>query len=146
EKRARTASPEIELAALRAKAAYYFAIASLLLVVIRTFKFHLGAHRVPEGRDKATLLRTIELASVVVPRQRLLHLIGLSPNRLQAWRRRRLHCQLDDHSTCPKQRPSRLAPDEVQQIKRHVLDPGLRHMSLRALVLHAQRCGQVFAS
>ncbi len=60
--------------------------------------------------------------------------------------RQRTRSHLDDHSTCPKQRPSRLAPDEVQKTTHHVLDPGLCHMSLRALVLHAQRCRQVFAS
>ncbi len=130
ENRARTASPDTEVAALRAKAGYHFAIASLLLVVVGTFQFRLGAHRVPDGRDKTNLLRATELASIAVPRRRRLDLIGLSPNRLQAWRRRRLQRKLDGHSTCPKQRPSRLAPEEVQQIKRHVLAPGLRHMSL----------------
>ena len=80
ENRARTASTAIEFATLRVKAAYYFAIASLSLIVVRTFEFRLGTYRVPDCRDKTTLLRRIELASVVVPRRRLVDLIGLSPN------------------------------------------------------------------
>ncbi len=39
----------------------------------------------------------------------------------------------DDRDSWPRTRPASLTPEEVQQIKGHVLDPGLRHMGLRAL-------------
>ncbi|MCH9688427.1 MAG: hypothetical protein K0V04_43755, partial [Deltaproteobacteria bacterium] len=114
---------QAENAALRARAAFYFALASVLLVVLRTFKPRFRYDRVPTAGDKANLLRAIDFAARSVPLARILGLIDLSESRLHAWRRRRLRCQLDDRDSCPRTRPASLTPEEVQQIKGHVLDP-----------------------
>ena len=135
-----------EIAVLRAKAEMYLAIASVLLVVVRGFGVGLGASRVPAANDKAKLLRAIKVASRYAPLHRILGLIGLTPSRYHAWKRRKLTCELNDQSSCPRSRPMQLTADEVQTIKQHVLDPQMRHMTVRALSLHAQRLGKVFAS
>ena len=135
-----------EITVLRAKAEMYLAIASVLLVVVRGFGVELGATRVADGTDKAKLLRAIKVASRYAPLNRILGVIGLSPSRYHAWKRRKLICELDDQSSCPRSRPMQLTASEVQTIKGHVMDPELRHMTVRALSLHAQRLGKVFAS
>ncbi len=135
-----------EIAELRAKAEMYLAIASLLLVVIRMLGLSLDAIRVPDGPDKAKLIRAIKVASRYAPLRRLLNLIGLSSSRYHAWKRRELVCELDDQTSCPRSRPAQLTASEVHVIKEHVLDSEFRHMSIRALCLHAQRVGSVFAS
>ena len=140
----------LENAALRAKAERYLAIASLLMVVMRLSRrlggVSLDATRVPEGAEKARLLRAIRAASRHAPLRRLLRLIGLSSSRYHAWHRRSLACRLEDHASCPRSRPSALTATEVKAIRTYVLDPALRHMSVRGLSLHAQRTGSVFAS
>ncbi len=140
------AASHAEIARLRAKAERYLAIASVLLVVMRVLGHDLDATRVPDGAGKAKLIRAIGMASSCAPMHRLLKLIGLSPSRYHAWRRRELICELDYRSSCPRTRPLQLTFSEVEAIKDHVLDPAFRHMSIRALCLHAQRLGKVFAS
>src|SRR5690606_7571026 len=123
-----------EIAVLRAKAEMYLAIASVLLVIIRGFRVDLGATRVPLAIDKAKLLRAIKVASRYATLHRILGLIGLSPSRYHVWNRRKLVCELDDQSSCPRSRPMQLTANEVQVIKEHVLDPKLRHMTVRSSV------------
>ena len=135
-----------EVAMLRAKAEMYLAIASVLLVIVRGFGVDLGATRVPDGTDKGKLLRAIKVASRYAPLHRILGLIGLSPSRYHAWKRRKLSCELEGQSSCPRSRPRQLTASEVQTIERQALDPELRHMTVRALSLYAQRRGKVFAS
>jgi transposase InsO family protein len=135
-----------EIAVLRAKAEMYLAISSVLLVIIRMFGLSLDATRLPEGTDKAKLVRAIKMASQHAPLRRILSLIGLSPSRYHAWKRRKLVCELDDQPSCPRSQPTQLTAAEVQAIKGHVLNPEFRHMTVRALSLHAQRLGEVFAS
>lgn len=135
-----------EIADLRAKARFYFVVACVLLAVIRATGVRLDSGRIPDGRNKADLLRAIMLGSRHVPLSRLLRLVGLTAPRFHAWKRREVRCELDDRPSCPRTRPSKLTAEEVQIIKSHVLDPAQRHMSIRALCFHAQRWGQVFAS
>lgn len=92
------------------------------------------------------MLRAIKVASQHAALSRILGLIGLSPSRYHAWNRRELTCELADQSSCPRSRPLQLSSAEVAAVKDHVLDPELRHMSVRALSLYAQRLGRVFAS
>ncbi len=135
-----------EMAVLRSKTEMYLAMTSILLVVIRMFGLSLETTRIPEGHDKTKRLRVVKVASRHVSLHRLLKLIGLSPSRDHAWKRRKLSCELEDQSSCPRSRPAQLTAFKVQAIKGHVLDPGLRHMSVRALSLLAQRRDKVFAS
>ncbi len=79
-----------EVAVLRAKAERYLATASVLLVVIRMFGLRFDGTRVPDGPEKAKLLRAIGMASGYAPLSRVLKLLGLSPSRYHAWKRRGL--------------------------------------------------------
>ena len=137
-----------ELEALRAKAETYLAIASVFLVVMKVLGLKLDNQRLPDGPDKAMMLRVLGAASRHVPQRRLLRMLGLSPSRYHAWKRRSLVCQLDDESSCPRSHPTRLTATEVQAVKAvkaYVVSEEFRHLSIRALSLHAQREGKAFA-
>jgi transposase InsO family protein len=131
---------------LRARAEFYFAISSVLLILVRVFGVRIDLCRLPDAKAKASLLRAVKLGSRHVPRERLLKLLGLSRSRFLAWHRREVKCELDDRPSCPKSSPTRLTKEELGELKDHVLNPEYRHMSVRALSLHAQRLGKVFAS
>jgi transposase InsO family protein len=134
-----------ELEVLRAKAEMYLAIASVFLVVMKVLGLKLDNRRLPDGPDKAMMLRVLAVASRHVPQRRLLRLLGLSPSRYHAWKRRSLVCQLDDESSCPRSHPTRLTAVEIQAVKEYVVGEEFRHLSVRALSLHAQRKGKAFA-
>jgi putative transposase len=55
-------------------------------------------------------------------------------------------CELDDRSSCPPSKPTRLTAAEVRSVKEMVESNGHRHFSLRGLALYAQRIGRVVAS
>ena len=48
-------------------------------------------------------------------------------------------CGLDDRSSCPKRKPTQLAAREVSTMRQMVTGLDYRHMSIRALALHAHR-------
>jgi hypothetical protein len=56
------------------------------------------------------------------------------------------NCTLDDRASCPHTTPAQLTAEEIATIGSMVQDASFRHMSLRALALHAQRMGRVFAA
>jgi hypothetical protein len=53
---------------------------------------------------------------------------------------------LDHQPSCPRVVPTRLTPSEIETVRELVENDDCRHMSLRALALHAQRIGKVVAS
>ncbi len=55
-------------------------------------------------------------------------------------------CNLDDQPSCPRVRSMRLTSQEVESMRTLAESSDHRHMSLRALALHAQRIGKVVAS
>ncbi len=59
----------------------------ILLALHRILQPDLKRLRVPNGCDKARLLRAIDRSRGVLRVRRVLGLIGLSPSRLSAWRR-----------------------------------------------------------
>lgn len=137
--RARLDRIERELAILRQ-------VLRLLLVFIRvsgTRQFDL--RRLPEGTRKNDLLAAIGKARQHVPLAHALRVLGLSPSRYHAWTARQKACSLDDRPSCPRSRPGRLTFNEVTAIGDMVTSPENRHMSIRALALHAQRTARVFA-
>jgi len=134
-----------EVEALRAKAETYLAIASVFLMVMKVLGLKLDNQRLPNGPDKAMMLRVLGVASRHVPQRRLLRMLGFSPSRYHAWKRRSLVCQLDDESSCPRSHPTRLTATEVQAVKNYVVSEEFRHLSIRAMSLHAQRQGKAFA-
>lgn len=112
----------------------------------RAFELDLCNQRVPEGRSKSRILRSIEQATGLLKFRTALALIGLSPSRFHAWTRAAKGCDLDDHSSCPNSSPHRVTLGEIQTIKEMVTSPDYRHVSTGTLAVLAQRLGRVFAS
>jgi hypothetical protein len=91
-------------------------------------------------------LTAITSAQKAVPLAVALRVLRLAPARFHAWRGLANNCTLDDMSSCPHTTPAQLTADEIATIGNMVQDASFRHMSLRALALHAQRIGRVFAA
>lgn len=121
------------------------AIIRLLLVLARVTGMRLYATRIPGGARKRRILSAVARATQLVPRNVALHLAGLTPARYHAWRRA-APCHLDDRSSCPKTRPTQLGEGELRIMRDMVRSQDFRHFSIRALALHAQRIGRVFAA
>ena len=77
----------------------------------------------------------------VLPLAAALKVLHLSPARYHAWIRAEQGCVLTDQPSCPRSIPHRLRPEEVGTIRELVTSTDHRHMSIRALALHAQRVG-----
>jgi putative transposase len=122
------------------------AIIRLLVVLLRLSGFRLDEQRLPDGTAKARVLRAVDHCKDALPLKSALRLARLSPARYHAWKRADKRCELDDRSSCPRSHPTQLTPTEVSTIKEMVTATEYRHMPLRALSLHAQRAGHVFAS
>ena len=121
------------------------AIIRLMLVLARVTGMRLHATRIPDGARKKIILSAVERAVRLVPRNVALRLVGLTPARYHAWRSA-APCHLDDRSSCPKTRPTQLADSELRIMRDMVRGQDYRHFSIRALALHAQRIGRVFAA
>ena len=107
----------------------------LVLALLRISGFRLPDKRLPDGADKATLLRTISSARPALPLSLILRILGLPASRYHAWRRADKVCGLEDRSSCPRTTPNQLTTAEVAAIKNMVLDPEHRHMPQRTLAL-----------
>ena len=136
----------VALQELRHRAAVLGAIVALLVAMLRLSERRLDHQRLPEGNGKRALLRAIDRASRVVPPSVALQIARLSPSRYHAWRRAEIRCELDDRSSCPRGKPTRLTASEVRAVKEMVESDDHRHFSLRGLALYAQRIGRVVAS
>ena len=122
------------------------ALLRILFALHRTLQPDLKRLRVPNGCDKARLLRAIDRSRGVLRLGRVLRLIGLSPSRLSAWRRAMRGCDLDDESSCPSFSPQQLTAKEIARIEAMVTSPEYRHVPTGRLAVLAQRIGRVFAS
>jgi len=114
--------------------------------MLRVSKVRFDFERLPDREDKRILLRAIERSVKAMPLLVALRITRLSPSRFHSWCRAEVGCDLDDQPSCPRTVPTRLTPDEVGEMKEMVESSDHRHMSLRALALHAQRIGKVFVS
>jgi transposase InsO family protein len=131
---------------LKRRAERQTAIIRLLVVLLKLSGFRLDEQRLPDGKAKAKVLRTVERCKDALPLKSALRLVRLSPVRYHAWKRADKRCELDDRLSCPRSHPTQLTPAEVSTIKEMVTATEYRHMPLRTLSLHAQRIGKVFAS
>jgi len=122
------------------------AVARLLLAFLRVSPFRLDDARLPEGGAKAALLGAIDQARGGLSLSQCLRVLGISESRYHSWRRAGRLCALEDRSSCPRRSPSVLTAAELATMKSLFLDPLLRHFSVAALCLHAQRVGALFAS
>ncbi len=96
--------------------------------------------------QEAILLRASDRAGKALPLNAALRIVRLSSSRYHSWCRSETGCDLDDQPSCPRVVPTRLTPSEVETVREMVESDDHRHMSLRALALHAQRIGKVIAS
>ncbi|MCP5039466.1 MAG: transposase family protein [bacterium] len=135
-----------EINALRQRTSLLAAVVGLLVSMLRTSKTRINYERFAEGEAKKDLLRAIDRASRSLPLRSALQVVRLSPSRYHSWRQLQGGCELDDQPSCPRMRPTRLVPREVESMRTLAESSDYRHMSLRALALHAQRIGEVFAS
>jgi hypothetical protein len=117
----------------------------LVLTMLRLSGFRIDVTRMPEGAQKQALLFAITTARVTLPLSSILKVLHLSSSRYHAWVRSEQDCKLDDRPSCPQTVPQRMTPGEIRSIKNMVLSKAHRHMSIRALALHAQRVGEVLA-
>jgi len=131
---------------LQRRIAMLCAVVGLLRAMLRVSKVRLDFERLPDGNDKKTLIRAIERSGKAIPIRAALRITRLSPSRYHRWCRAEAGCDLDDHPSCPRMVPTRLTPNEVEVMQGMVESSDHRYMSLRALALHAQRIGRVFAS
>ena len=122
------------------------AVTGLLTAMLRVSKVRFDFERLPAGEDKRILLRAIERSGKAMPLVAALRITRLSPSRYHSWCRAEVGCNLDDQSSCPRMVPTRLTLNEVGAMQEMVESSDHRHMSLRALALHAQRIGKVIAS
>jgi putative transposase len=143
---ATAAALRVRVARLEKRLARLKAVLRLFFAVCRLLQPDLTRLRVPNGCDKARLLRAIDRSRRVLGLRRVLRIIGLSPSRLSAWRRAAAACDLDDRSACPRFSPHELTPEEVSEIRSMVTSTEFRHVPTGRLAVLAQRIGRVLAS
>jgi len=135
-----------EIHALRQRTTLLAAVVGLLVAMLRVSRNRLDDERYSDGEFKAVLLRAVERASKVLPLSSALRVLRLSASRYHSWRQVEAGCDLDDQPSCPRVRPMRLTSQEIESMRTLAESGDHRHMSLRALALHAQRIGKVVAS
>jgi transposase InsO family protein len=135
-----------EVQSLRQRTALLGAVVGLLMAMLRISNVRFEYERIRDGDAKRTFLRAIERAGRVLSLDAALRIARISPSRYHSWCRTDAGCELDDQISCPRVVSTRMTPDEVEAIQEMVEHADHRHMSLRALALHAQRIGKVFAS
>ena len=135
-----------ELVVLQQRNKKLVALLRLVIVLLKVSGFSLSRWRLPDGNQKALLLRAIERARAVLPFRTVLRFIRISASRYHAWKRSQEICGLDDLESCPRTTPHQLTLQEVRAIKEFVTSDEYRHVPTRTLSVLAQRLGKVFAS
>jgi len=143
---ASTAELRSRVARLERRVRRLTAFLRVLLALVRILQPDLKRLRVPRACDKSRLLRAIDRSRGVRGLGRNLRILGLSPSRLNAWRRAAQTCELEDESSCPNSSPHRLTAGEVAEIREMVTSPEFRHVPTGRLAMLAQRIGRVLAS
>jgi len=134
-----------EVLLLRRRVRKLTALLRVLLAVIKISGYSLSQARLPEGKDKKSLLQAIDRGRSILPLRSVLRVIRLSPSRYHNWNRKE-QCELDDVSSCPQVSPHQLTADEVDVIHELVTSDEYRHVPTGTLAILAQRLGMVFAS
>jgi len=136
----------VKVARLERRIEVLVALVRLLTVLVRVAGAKLNAKRLPKGDEKLAVTSAVEKAVRAIPLRLALRALGLSSARYHAWQRAESVCELGDESSCPKSHPGRLTVEELSEMRDMMTSGDFRHMSIRALALHAQRIGRVFAS
>ena len=135
-----------EVLVLRQRNRKLVAILRLLVALVRVSGFSIDSGRVPDGDQKAMLLRAIERSRNILPVRAALRVLGLSSSRYHAWKRSQETCSLDDRSACPQTASHQLISIEIQTIKAIATSEKYRHVPTGTLAILAQRLGKVSAS
>ena len=138
-------SLQAEVLALRKRVKWIVALFRLVVAVMKASDSSLDNSRLPDGSNKAMLLRAIELSLSVLPLRVTLRLLHLSPSRYHSWKNED-ECGLDDVSSCPRRSPQQLTPSEVKTIQEMATSEDYRHVPTSRLAILAQRLGKIFAS
>jgi len=133
------------IATLERRVRILSAVLRLTMVLLRISGCRLYRHRLPDSSAKLTLLHAVDRARRVLPLSAVLRVLHLSPSGYHAWVRAEQGCDIEDQPSCPRSTPHRFTPEEVGTMKEMVTSTHYRDMSIRALALHAQRIGKVFA-
>ena len=134
-----------EVLRLRTRIQKLIALLRVLLVVLKISRFSLDRTRLPDGKEKHSLLRAIDRARSVLPLRSVLRIVRLSPSRYHYWNRAP-QCPLDDSPSCPRLSPQQLTPAEVEAMHDLATSSEYRHVPTGTLAILAQRLGKVFAS
>jgi len=134
-----------EVLALRKRIKWIVALFRLAVVAMKASGFSLDSSRLPDGSNKAMLLRAIERSHAVLPLRVALRLLRLSPSRYHSWKNED-ECGLDDVSSCPRRSPQQLTPSEVKTIQEMATSEDYRHVPTSRLAILAQRLGKIFVS
>ena len=133
-----------EVLQLRARVRKLTALLRVLFAVMRVCGCSLNHIRLSDGKDKKSLLRSIDRARGVYSLRSLLRSIRLSASRYHNWRKEQ--CELDDMPSCPRHLPHQLMDSEIDAIRDFVTCDAYRHVPTGTLARLAQRIGKVFAS
>ena len=136
---------ESEIARLRIQVSKLRHLLRLLFLLLKLSGFKLQYCRVPNGTEKAKLIRQINKSTEAIPLVRLLRVIGLSRSRFHAWNESEA-CELADKSSCPKSYPAQMTCSEVDTIRAMVTSSDYRHLSTGAIARVARKVGKVFAA
>lgn len=137
---------EHEVVKLRQTVKKLRAILRLFIVVLKISGFSLSKCRIPDGDDKSKILKAIELSQDVLSLSCIFKVLKVSPSRYHAWKRSLVECDLEDHSTCPKSTPQKIALEEKLVIREMITSQDYRHVPTGTLAVLAQRLGKVYAS
>ena len=131
---------------LERRIAVLIAVVRLLLLMLRLSGFRLDWTRMPEEARKKAVLGVIAKARGTLGLRAVLRILKMSSSRYHAWRRAEVACELQDASSCPRSKPTKLTAGETMVIKEMALDEAYRHLPITRLALLAQRIGRVVAS
>ena len=135
----------VRVASLERQVERLAAVVRVLVLLVKITGATLAERRVPGGVEKRRVLREVERSEIVLGRDVVLRLLGLSEGRLREWRHRALECRLEDAPSCPRVFPLRLTSNERHEMRSLVEDPRYRHLPIRSLAIFAARAGRVFA-
>ncbi len=103
-----------EVLMLRRRIRKLMALLRLLVVLLRISGFSLANKRVPEGKSKAALLRSIDRTREFLPLRAVLRVLRLSPARYHSWTSSQKACRLDDRCLSPIAHRSGLRALEIE--------------------------------
>jgi putative transposase len=130
---------------LKRRVAQLRAWLGIAIVIPRLSRSSFERHRLPEGKDKARLLRAIDRGSKVAKLSVILHVVGLSGSRYHVWKNAK-PCELSDASSCPKSHPLQATHSEAEITRDMATSGDYRHVPTSTLSRLAQRLGKVHLS